>query len=39
MKLSRMCRAALIATTMLILSSGLDVRAFAQTNSAAAKAK
>jgi len=33
MKLSQMYRAALIATTMLTLSSGLDVRAFAQTNS------
>ena len=33
MKLSQMFRTALIATTMLILSSGLDVRAFAQTDS------
>jgi pimeloyl-ACP methyl ester carboxylesterase len=33
MKLSRMYRTALIATTMLILSSGLDMRGFAQTNS------
>jgi hypothetical protein len=33
MKLSRMYRTALIATTMLILSSGLDVGGFAQTNS------
>ena len=33
MKLSQMFRTALIATTMLILSSGLDMRAFAQTDS------
>ncbi len=33
MKLSQMYRTALIATTMLILSSGLDLRGFAQTNS------
>ncbi|MGA7289848.1 MAG: alpha/beta hydrolase, partial [Terriglobales bacterium] len=33
MKLSQMFRTALIATTMLIFSSGLDVRAFAQTDS------
>src|SRR5271170_5869151 len=32
MKLSQMYRTALIATTMLILSSGLDMRGFAQTN-------
>jgi pimeloyl-ACP methyl ester carboxylesterase len=34
MKLSQIYRTALIATTMLILSSGLDIRAFAQTSSA-----
>jgi pimeloyl-ACP methyl ester carboxylesterase len=33
MKLPRMYRTALIATTMLILSSGLDMRGFAQTRS------
>ncbi len=33
MKLSQMHRAALTATTMLILSSGLDMRGFAQTSS------
>ena len=33
MKLSQMYRAALIATTMLMLSSALDVRGFAQANS------
>ena len=33
MKLSQMFRTALIATAMVILSSGLDVRAFAQTDS------
>ena len=33
MKLSQMYRTALIATTMLILSSGLDMRGFAQANS------
>ena len=33
MKLSQMYRTALIATTMLILSSGLDMAGFAQTNS------
>jgi hypothetical protein len=33
MKLSQMYRAALIATTILILSSGLGMRGFAQTNS------
>ena len=33
MKLSQMYRTALIATTMLILSSGRDMRGFAQTNS------
>jgi hypothetical protein len=33
MKLSQMYRTALIATTMLILTSGLDMRGFAQTNS------
>src|ERR1700734_876266 len=33
MKLSQMYRTALIATTMLIVSSGLDVKAFAQTSS------
>jgi hypothetical protein len=32
MKLSQMHRAALIATTMLILLSGLEMRGFAQTN-------
>ena len=34
MELSQMYRTILVATTMLILSSGLDVRAFAQTRSA-----
>jgi pimeloyl-ACP methyl ester carboxylesterase len=33
MKLSQMYRTALIATTMLVLSSGLDMRALAQTSS------
>ena len=33
MKLSQTFRTALIATTMLILSSGLDMRGFAQTSS------
>jgi len=33
MKLSQMYRTALIATTMLILSFGLDTKGFAQTNS------
>ncbi len=33
MKLPQMCRAALIATTMIILSSGLDMRGSAQTRS------
>jgi hypothetical protein len=33
MKLSQMYRTALIATMMLILSSGLDMRGFAQANS------
>ena len=33
MKLSQMYRTTLIATTMLILSSGLDMRGYAQTNS------
>ena len=33
MKLSQMYRTALIVTTMLILSSGLDMRGFAQANS------
>ena len=33
MKLSQMYRAALVATAMLILSSGLHMRGFAQTNS------
>jgi pimeloyl-ACP methyl ester carboxylesterase len=33
MKLSQMYRTALIATMMLILSSGVDIRGFAQTNS------
>jgi pimeloyl-ACP methyl ester carboxylesterase len=33
MKLSQKCRSALMATMMLILSSGLDMRGLAQTNS------
>jgi hypothetical protein len=33
MKLSQTYRTALIATTVLVLSSGLDARGFAQTNS------
>ena len=33
MKLSQMCRTALVATMMLILSPGVDVRGFAQTDS------
>jgi len=33
MKLSQICRTAFIATTMLILSSGLGMKGFAQTNS------
>jgi len=33
MKLSQMYRSALVATTMLILSSGICLRGFAQTNS------
>ncbi len=33
MKLAQMCRTYLIATTMLVLSSGLCVKGFAQTNS------
>ena len=33
MKLSQMCRTVLIATTTLVLSSGLEVRGFAQVSS------